>query len=61
MESLYRVDAEFQYTCQYIDKVYALVFMNTLSVPSMHNNLMFPLTMIEAGLVVNDTKNILTM
>ena len=48
-------------TCQYISKVYLLVFNNSVSVPIMYNNLILPYIMIEEGLVVKYIAKIHTM
>ena len=39
LEKVSIVDAAVQYTCQYMEKVYVLMFRNALVVPSMENNL----------------------
>ena len=42
-------------------KVHVIVFRNTISVPSMENNLVLPFIMREASLVVKDTSKIHAM
>ena len=49
------VDMSFQYMCQYMAKVYKLVFRNDISVPSMDNKLIPQFIMRESGLVVKYT------
>ena len=39
LEKVSIVDAAVQYTCQYMEKVYVLMFRNALVVPSMENNI----------------------
>ena len=54
LEKVTIVDTVVQYTCQYMAKMYVLVFRNALSVPSMENNLIPPVILRESGLVVKD-------
>ena len=61
LEKVSIVYAKVQYTCKYTAKVYILVLSNSLSVPSMNNNLTPPLIMRESGLAVKDTETIHTM
>ena len=56
LEKVSILDAEVQYTCQYMAKVYVIVFRNSLSVTGMENNLIPLLITREAGLVVKDTE-----
>ena len=52
------LDVEFQYKCQYTEKVYILMFRNNLSVPSMDHNLISLFIKRKSGLVVKDTAKI---
>ena len=61
LEKVLIVYAELKYNCQYNKKVYILMFRNDLSVPRMDNNLILPLIIREAGLVVNGTPKINSM
>ena len=45
---------EVQYTWQYTENLYILMFSNSLSVPIIHNKLIMLFIMIESGLVVKD-------
>ena len=55
MEKVSIVDAKVQYTCQYTENLYVLLFRNALSVPRMDNNLTLTLITREACLKVKDT------
>ena len=55
------VDVVVQYICQYMSKVYILVFRDALSVPSMYNNLNPPFLMRESVMGVKDTAKIHAM
>ena len=61
LENLSIVDSAVQYLCQYMAKVYVLVFSNALSEPSTENNLIPPFVMRYADLVVKDTEKIHAM
>ena len=52
------VDAAIQYDDPYDGQSYILVIRNALSVPSMHNNLMPPFVLREAGIQVKDVPKI---
>ncbi len=54
------VDAAVQYDDPHDGKLYILVMRNALSVPSMHNNLIPPFVMREAGIQVRDVPKIHT-
>ena len=52
------VNAAVQYDCQYTGKSYILVIRNSLSVPSMKNNLLPPFVLRQAGFKVNEIPKI---
>ena len=52
------VDAALLYVCNYTCREVLLIIRNALYIPSMHNNLIPPFIIREAGVTINDTPKI---